>query len=141
LAAGAFLAEAAFLVAGFAAALLAVFFAAAGFTPAAFALAAACFLSRAALFLCMMPFLTALSSSLWMLLWAAAAGFLVKALSAVFRERLVLLLRTAALLATLTRFLADLMIGMGVYVPYRLKVYMQSTINYTRFTEVCKGSI
>src|SRR5262249_55599810 len=84
-----------------------------GLTPAALAFVAARFLRRAALFLWMTPFLTALSSSLWASLSDLAAGCLAKVLRAVFRLRLVLLLRMAALRATRTRFLADLMMGMN----------------------------
>lgn len=84
-----------------------------GFIPATLALAASCFLIRAALFLCMMPFLVALSMALWALLWAVVLALRLKSFRALFRTRLVLLLRTAAFLATRTRFLADLMIGIG----------------------------
>lgn len=79
---------------------------------------ASCRFLRAALFLCITPFLTALSRELWLLLAAASACFLLplrlvwKDLSAILSDRLVLRLRIVAFLATRTRFLADLMIGM-----------------------------
>ena len=75
---------------------------------------------RAALFLCMTPFLAALSSSLCTLssvfgaFFASVLRTVANAFKAVLRLRLVLLLRTVALRATFTRFLADLMMGMGL---------------------------
>lgn len=82
-----------------------------GLTPAALAFAAALLFSLAALFLCITPFLAALSTWLCTELCAFDEGLLEKAFIASFNFRLVLLLRTAALLETRTLFLADLIIG------------------------------
>ena len=106
-----FLAGAAFLATGLVVDFLAE---AVDFTPVALAFLASCFLRRAALFLWIRPFLTALSTLLWAVEWDLAAGFLTKAFSALLRLRFVLLLRTVALRATRTRFLADLMMGIGI---------------------------
>ena len=81
------------------------------FTPAALALAAVFFCRRAALFLCIMPFLTALSRLLCASDFVLALGLFAKPFNAALSVRLVLLLRIAAFLATFTRFLADLIIG------------------------------
>ena len=98
---------------------LAAGFFVAGLLPALLVALASWLFLRATLFLCSKPFLAALSRALWALLSKALASFLPpatalwKALRALLRPRLVLLLRTAALVAVLTRFLADLM--MGIY--------------------------
>lgn len=86
-------------------------FAFAGFTPLVFEVEANFFFMRAALFLWITPFLTALSMLLWALLWAVDDGLILKAFRALFRVLFVFELRIAALFATRTRFLADLMIG------------------------------
>ena len=80
-------------------------------TPEALARAAARRFSRAALFLCMMCFLAALSIWLWAALKAEADGLPAKTLRALLRLRRLRVLRTAALRATRTRFLADFIIG------------------------------
>jgi hypothetical protein len=103
-----------FLAAGFAATFLVPVALA---TPEAFALAASWLFLRAAFFLLITPFLTALSRLLWAADCALALGLLMKALRAVLRLRLVFELRTVALRATLTRFFADLIIG--IYIPLR----------------------
>ena len=108
---------AAFLAAGLAGALAGAFLTPVVLTPAALAALASCAFLRAALFLCITPFLAAKS----MALCASEKAVVVflpevrldeKAFTLVRTERLVLLLRTAALLAIRTRFLADLIIGM-----------------------------
>jgi hypothetical protein len=95
----------------FATGFLAVVFLAAGLTLLALALAAARFFSRAALFLWIKPFLAALSILLWASACVLLDGFDAKDFRDDLSARLVLLLRTAALWATRTLFLADLIMG------------------------------
>src|SRR3989344_7729622 len=121
LAAG-FLAET-FLATGLAAAFLAA--ALAGFTPAALALADNCAFLREALFLWITFFLAAMSMELmaafWNLLISAVLPLSKALLNALTASRMsfrVRVLRTLALVAVLTRFLADLMIGIRLAVSH-----------------------
>lgn len=124
------------MAAGF---LAGAFFLAAGFTPAALAFSARSRFWRAALFLWMTPFFTALSISLKALLWAAAEllppATLLNDFKALLSERLVLELRTAALLDTRTRFLADLIIGINL--NHYLNIISLNS-NYTDKEQICK---
>lgn len=90
---------------------LVVALAGAGLILPALALLAARDLSLAALFLLIIPFLTAVSILLWAVECELLLGLTVKALSAALRPRFVFEFLTAALWATRTRFLADLIIG------------------------------
>lgn len=120
-----------FLVTGF---LTVVFVAFASLTPADLACIANWRFLRAALFLCIKPFLTALSIVLWALLRAWLFGLARNRLTASRKTRLVLLLRAVALLATRTRFLADLIIGIN-------SLYLITTnlgLEYTEVITICK---